>query len=137
MTALRAQGVGLALDDFGTGHSSLSTLRAFPFSEVKIDRCFTQGTMLDERGRGLLEAILQVCRVLDLECVAEGVETPEQLALLKRLGCTHAQGFLIGRPEPPEAIRRTLWLAATASRQMMPGLSDLTEVERVAEVGAD
>jgi diguanylate cyclase (GGDEF)-like protein len=137
MAALRGLGVGLALDDFGTGHSSLSTLRAFPFSEVKIDRCFTQATGQDERGRGLLEAILQVCRVLDLECVAEGVETKEQLELLRRLGCTHAQGFLIGRPEPPEAIRRTLWRAAAEARQILPEISDVQEGRLLGETGSD
>ena len=66
----------------------------------------------DERSRGLIKAILQVCRVLNLDCVAEGVETPEQLALLQKLGCPHAQGYLIGRPEPPATIRRALWRAA-------------------------
>jgi diguanylate cyclase (GGDEF)-like protein len=137
MTALRGLGVGLALDDFGTGHSSLSTLRAFPFSEVKIDRCFTQAMGQDERGRGLLEAILQVCRVLDLECVAEGVETTEQLELLRRLGCTHVQGFLIGRPEPPAAIRRTLWRAAAEARQSGPDMPEAEMGQLLGETGSD
>ncbi len=117
MTALCDLGVRLVLDDFGTGYSSLSTLRSFPFSDVKIDRSFTQGIVQDDRSRGLIEAILQVCHVLDLNCVAEGVETEEQFALLSRLGCTHVQGYLLGHPEPSEKIRRTLWRVAADERQ--------------------
>ena len=117
LTALRELGVRLSLDDFGTGYSSLSALRSFPFSDVKIDRGFTQGIVQDERARGLVESILLVCRVLNLECVAEGVETQSQLALLQRLGCTHAQGYLIGRPEPPATIRRKLWHLVAGERQ--------------------
>jgi diguanylate cyclase (GGDEF)-like protein len=116
LSALRDLGVRLALDDFGTGFSSLSTLRSFPFSDLKIDRTFTQTVLQDDRSRALIEAILQVCRVLNLDCVAEGIETPEQLALLKDLGCTHAQGYLIGRPEPPATIRRALWRASGEGR---------------------
>ncbi len=127
MEGLRDLGVRLALDDFGTGHSSLSTLRAFPFSDLKIDRCFTQGIVQDPRSRGLLEAILQVCRVMELDCVAEGVETEEQLAMVRSLGCTHAQGYLIGRPEPAAAIRRTLWHAASQKAPLPPGLAEGTD----------
>ena len=133
MAGLRDLGVRLALDDFGTGHSSLSTLRAFPFSDLKIDRGFTQGIVQDTRSRGLLEAILQICRVMELDCVAEGVETEEQLAMVRNLGCTHAQGYLIGRPEPAAAIRRTLWRAAANHRPMSPGMADKTIARVVPE----
>lgn len=117
IAALRDLGVRVGLDDFGTGRSSLSTLRCFPFSDIKIDRSFTQGILQDERSRGLIEAILQVCRVMNLDCVAEGVETAEQLAALESMGCSHAQGYLIGYPEPPATIRRTLWRVAGDERQ--------------------
>jgi diguanylate cyclase (GGDEF)-like protein len=120
MTALRDLGVQLVLDDFGTGHSSLSTLRSYPFSDVKIDRAFMQGIARDDRSRGLIEAILQVCRVLDLNCVAEGVETEEQFTLLSSLGCTYAQGYLIGRPEPSTKIRRILSHVTVDERQESP-----------------
>jgi diguanylate cyclase (GGDEF)-like protein len=120
MTALRDLGVGLVLDDFGTGCSSLSALRSYPFSDVKIDRSFVQGIVRNERSRGLIEAILQVCHVLELNCVAEGVETEEQFTLLSSLGCTHAQGYLIGRPEPAARIRRTLWRVAADERAAPP-----------------
>jgi diguanylate cyclase (GGDEF)-like protein len=108
LAALRGLGLRLALDDFGTAHASLSTLRAFPFTDVKIDRSFTQGLLQDSRAQGLLEAILQVCRVLSLDCVAEGVETQAQFDLVSTLGCTHVQGYLIGRPQGADAIRRRL-----------------------------
>jgi diguanylate cyclase (GGDEF)-like protein len=117
MTALRDLGVGLVLDDFGTGYSSLSTLRSYPFSDVKIDRSFMEGIVRDERSRGLIESILQVCRVLELNCVAEGVETEEQFTLLSGLGCTHVQGYLIGRPESPSQIRRRLRRVVADQRQ--------------------
>ncbi len=136
MAGLRDLGVRLALDDFGTGHSSLSTLRAFPFSDLKIDRCFTQGIVQDPRSRGLLEAILQICRVMELDCVAEGVETEEQLTMVRSLGCTHAQGYLIGRPEPAAAIRRTLWRTASHNRQVPPGMSDAAAAAAAARGGA-
>jgi EAL domain-containing protein (putative c-di-GMP-specific phosphodiesterase class I) len=118
VTALRNLGVRLALDDFGTAHSSLSTMVCFPFTDIKIDRQFTNGIAQDERSRSLFEAILQVCRIMNMECVAEGVETEAQLKLLQELGCTYAQGYLIGRPEPREVIRRKLWESA-ASRQVV------------------
>jgi len=120
MGALRDLGVQLVLDDFGTGYSSLSTLRSYPFSDVKIDRSFMQGIVHDDRSRGLIEAILQVCQVLELNCVAEGVETEEQLTLLSSLGCTHVQGYLIQRPEASAKIRRTLWRVAADERQGAP-----------------
>jgi diguanylate cyclase (GGDEF)-like protein len=131
LAGLRDLGVRLALDDFGTGHSSLSTLRAFPFSDLKIDRCFIQGMMQDPRSRGLLEAILQVCRVMELDCVAEGVETEEQLAAVRSLGCTHAQGYLIGRPEPAASIRRTLWRTASNSRPPATGDAEVAPARAV------
>jgi len=116
ITALRDLGIRVALDDFGTGRSSLSTLRCFPFSDIKIDCSFTQGILQDNRSRGLIEAILQVCRVMNIDCVAEGVETVEQLVALESMGCSHAQGHLIGYPEPPVTIRRTLWRVAADER---------------------
>ncbi len=132
LSALRELGVRLSLDDFGTGYSSLSALRSFPISDVKIDRGFTQAMVQDERSRGLVGSILQVCRVLNLECVVEGVETQEQLTLLQSMGCIHAQGYLIGRPEPPATIRRTLWKLAADERQEPPNdLSDALAVTAV------
>ena len=102
-------------------------MRCFPFSDIKIDCSFTQGILQDNRSRGLIEAILQVFRVMNLDCVAEGVETAEQLAALESMGCSHAQGYLIGYPEPPATIRRTLWRVAADERQ------DLSKIQADAK----
>jgi EAL domain-containing protein (putative c-di-GMP-specific phosphodiesterase class I) len=95
---LREIGVGIVLDDFGTGFSSLSLLRDFPVSMVKIDKSFV-GPMLQDRGAlAIVRAVLGMCRDLDVPVVAEGVETEAQAERLAELGCSHVQGFLFGRP---------------------------------------
>jgi diguanylate cyclase len=100
LRALRALGVRIAIDDFGTGYSSLSYLRRLPADIVKIDRSFVQD--LDSGGRSttLVASIIELARSLHLDVVAEGVETAEQHAVLTGLACSHAQGYLFGRPLP-------------------------------------
>jgi diguanylate cyclase (GGDEF)-like protein/PAS domain S-box-containing protein len=93
-------GVRIALDDFGTGYSSLSLLQKFPVHLVKIDRSFVQPVLVDSSARAIVKAVLSMCRDMGLPTVAEGIETPEQLELLRELGCSHGQGFLFGRPIP-------------------------------------
>src|SRR5207302_8767520 len=90
---ITALGPTIAMDDFGTGYSSLSYLRKFPFDEIKIDRSFVQAQVNDEGVQAITEAILVMCRHLGLKVVAEGVESPRQLALLQRQGCDSIQGF--------------------------------------------
>ena len=97
---LRALGVRIVLDDFGVGYSSLSYFRDFPFDKIKIDRSFV-AEMLDSRqARSIVQAMVSLGRGLDLQVVAEGVETHRQLAALTKLGCTQVQGYLFGRPAP-------------------------------------
>jgi EAL domain-containing protein (putative c-di-GMP-specific phosphodiesterase class I) len=96
---LRALGVGIVLDDFGTGFSSLSLLRDFPVSMVKIDRSFISPLLEDPGALAIVRAVLGMCRDLDVPVVAEGVETEGQAARLEELGCSHVQGFLFGRPQ--------------------------------------
>jgi diguanylate cyclase (GGDEF)-like protein len=99
LNALRALGVGIVLDDFGTGFSSLSLLRDFPVSMVKIDRSFI-APLLDDRGAlAIVRAVLGMCRDLGVPVVAEGVENEGQADRLAELGCSHVQGFLFGRPQ--------------------------------------
>ncbi len=97
---LRALGVALALDDFGTGYSSLAYLKRFPIDELKIDRLFIGGIDHNARDAALVAAIISLGHSLGLRVVAEGVETPAQLEVLRAQGCDIAQGFLLARPRP-------------------------------------
>jgi EAL domain-containing protein (putative c-di-GMP-specific phosphodiesterase class I) len=98
MAALRALGVSFALDDFGTGYSSLSNLLRFQFDKVKIDKSFVQAQNKDPEARAIVEAIVVMSRHLGLMITAEGVETHEQLSILRRQGCPQVQGYLLGMP---------------------------------------
>ncbi len=97
MQALKAIGVRLALDDFGTGYSSLSYLRRFPLDVLKIDKSFVHALGTQE-GPGLVRSVLRLGDTFHLATLAEGIELPEQHAMLKALGCTYGQGFLFARP---------------------------------------
>ncbi|MBR9825035.1 MAG: EAL domain-containing protein [Alphaproteobacteria bacterium] len=99
---LRARGVNFAIDDFGTGHSSLSYLTRMPFDVFKIDQSFVRNMATDAHDRIVVETILAMAKALKLETVAEGVETAEQMTMLRAMGATLAQGFLYGRPMPFE-----------------------------------
>jgi diguanylate cyclase (GGDEF)-like protein len=103
-SALRALGVRVALDDFGTGYSSLSYLQHLPFDVVKVDRAFVQDLRPGGSGARIVDAIVRLAHGLGAEVVAEGVERQEQLDLLAGLGCDVAQGFLLGRPLPPDQL---------------------------------
>ena len=93
-------GVRIALDDFGTGYSSLSLLRDLPVSTVKIDRSFISPIMVDPTATAIVRSVIALCQELHVTTVGEGVETLEQLAALRVLGCSQAQGYLLGRPAP-------------------------------------
>ncbi len=103
-------GVGVAIDDFGTGYSSLNYVRTMALSQLKIDLSFIQNIENSEKDRRLVEAMIAMAHAMDFEVIAEGVETREQLALLKRMGCDQAQGFFLSRPQPEESL--TPWLKA-------------------------
>jgi diguanylate cyclase (GGDEF)-like protein len=98
LRGLRALGVGVALDDFGTGYSSLSYLRKFPFSKLKIDQSFVRGTDTREDNIVIIQAVAEMAQRLGMIVTAEGIETEEQLAIIKRAGCMQGQGYLFGRP---------------------------------------
>ncbi|MCA9504031.1 MAG: EAL domain-containing protein [Spirochaetaceae bacterium] len=99
---LKEMGVGLALDDFGTGYSSLSYLRRFTIDRVKIDRSFVNELPENADDAALTAAIIAMCHGLRLKVVAEGVETTRQALFLRQRGCDELQGYLFGRPAPPE-----------------------------------
>jgi diguanylate cyclase (GGDEF)-like protein len=115
LTRLRALGVELAIDDFGTGYSSLSYLQHLDVDELKIDRGFVEHLGRDDRTAALVRTIISIAHTLDLAVVAEGVETEAQLDELRRLGCTHVQGFLLARPQTAAD------LAITARTVMITG----------------
>jgi diguanylate cyclase (GGDEF)-like protein/PAS domain S-box-containing protein len=100
LTALRDLGVGIGIDDFGTGYSSLRYLRQFPATFLKLDRGFVAGITDVPADAAIVAAVAGLARDLSLGCVAEGVETPEQLDALRAMGVRLGQGFLFGRPMP-------------------------------------
>jgi diguanylate cyclase (GGDEF)-like protein len=100
LARFRSAGVRLAVDDFGTGWSSLTYLRRLPLDCVKIDRSFVEGVADHEGDRQIVSAVAGLAHALSLESVAEGVEVLDQLKTVRDLGCSHAQGFLFGRPMP-------------------------------------
>jgi EAL domain-containing protein (putative c-di-GMP-specific phosphodiesterase class I) len=97
---LRAMGVLLSIDDFGTGYSSMTYLKRFPINEIKIDRSFVGEIPANADDAAITTAIVAMARGLNVEVVAEGVETQEQLDFLTALGCHRAQGYYIGRAVP-------------------------------------
>jgi diguanylate cyclase (GGDEF)-like protein len=97
---LRARGIRIAIDDFGTGHSNLASLSRLPFDVFKIDQSFVHALGKDQHAPALIETIIAMAGSLNYETVAEGVETQEQAAFLKRRGATLGQGYLFGKPMP-------------------------------------
>jgi diguanylate cyclase (GGDEF)-like protein len=102
--ALTALGVRFSIDDFGTGYSSLAYLKRFSAHVLKIDRSFIDGLGRDAQDTAIVGATIALAEALGMETVAEGVEDPDQLGFLRRLGCSRAQGYYFSRPVPPDQI---------------------------------
>ena len=108
MATLKQKGILFALDDFGTGYSSISYLKQLPVSILKIDQSFVRDITFDRNDRVLVETISAMGAMLDLDVVAEGVETEEQLSLIRQYGCRFYQGYCCSRPLPAEQFKSLL-----------------------------
>jgi diguanylate cyclase (GGDEF)-like protein len=120
---LRALGVAIALDDFGSGYSSLTSLEQLPITRVKLDRTLVEAIDSNPRSAAIARSIITLCHGLGLQVVAEGVERPEQLAVLLQHGPVGVQGYLLSEPVPSEAVVDEAQNAAARTRQMLAALA--------------
>lgn len=116
--ALKALGLRLAIDDFGTGYSALSYLQRFPVDTIKIDQSFIRNVVGNQEAQAIVKAIIGMANALNLTVVAEGVETKDQAAFLRKEGCQECQGYLFGRPMPPDDV--SVYFAARDRRAQRP-----------------
>jgi EAL domain-containing protein (putative c-di-GMP-specific phosphodiesterase class I) len=114
LTRLRLKQVKLSIDDFGTGYAMMQQLRNIPATELKIDQSFVQNMQNSGRDRIVVRKTIEMGHELGMHVIAEGVETEEQLDLLRHDGCDSVQGFLFSRPLPPEEL--VVWLESYRSR---------------------
>ena len=105
MNKLRELGVKLAMDDFGTGYSSLSYLQTLPITLLKLDRSFITDIASDNIAYEIVSAVIRIAKSKKIETIAEGIENKVQESILRSAGCDFAQGFLYGKPMPPEKLQ--------------------------------
>jgi len=128
MNALKEIGVAFSLDDFGTGYSSLQYLKRLPIEQLKIDQSFIRDIATDSSDKAIVCAIIAMAHSLNLDVIAEGVETEEQRQFLLDKCCTHYQGYLFGKPIPIEAFEASL-------RQNVIAMSEMTVAMRRGDSG--
>ena len=126
---LSAQGVGIHIDDFGTGYSSLSYLAQLPVKAVKIDRTFVSKLAESETTVRVVQAIVALGKAMNLKVVAEGVETDQQYAIVRRLGCDLAQGYFIAKPMPPAAFKT--WCGGHEDTQSLKHGASVVSIDSV------
>ena len=113
LAGLDALGIKISLDGFGTGYSSLSYLRKYPFDILKIDRSFISDITTNSADRELTNAAIAMAHSLNLKVVAEGIETKDQLNLLKAMNCEFGQGYLFSKPVPEDQMTNILTIAVS------------------------
>jgi diguanylate cyclase (GGDEF)-like protein len=133
---LKSLGISVALDDFGTGYSSLSTLRSFPFDRLKVDRSFVKDMLTSSDAAAIVNSVIGLGRALGLRVVAEGVERDEHVIMLRSSGCHEVQGYLFGKPLPPEEYSHLMKPSCPVRRR--PGALNVTApvLERSSDVDA-
>jgi EAL domain-containing protein (putative c-di-GMP-specific phosphodiesterase class I) len=132
LEAMRRLGVRIAIDDFGTGYSSLLYLRRYPSSALKLDRAFVAGITLNPDDRAICSSVVSLAHAVGATSIAEGVETLEQYAALRRMGCQHAQGFLWSPAVPIKDLPDVL-LSCRAAPRPLPVRPELSAVRRLEQ----
>jgi diguanylate cyclase (GGDEF)-like protein/PAS domain S-box-containing protein len=133
IASLKSIGLKLALDDFGTGYSSLSYLQRVPFDKIKVDRSFVSGASdPTSRNAALIRAMVGLASDLKMKTIAEGVETEEELALVRSLGCSLVQGYIFGKPMPAEEARELAVKGSAALPEKLPPREPRIRIIRAA-----
>jgi len=122
LRSLKELNIGLEIDDFGTGYSSLSYLNQLPFDTLKIDRSFVKDAGADDESWDIVSTILELARSMNLRVVAEGVETADQFALLKTLGCSHAQGYYLAKPADAKTVQTRIQAGVFSTKSAQPAM---------------
>ena len=132
---IRERGVQIALDDFGTGYSTLSYLKRLPVDVLKVDRSFIAGAESDQRDAALIQAILSIGWGMDLQVVAEGIETETQCELLRLSGCRLGQGFLFAHPLPADEVQVPAGMAGPPGPDHRRRLNDTSRAPSATGAG--
>jgi len=119
---LTAIGIRFAIDDFGTGYSSLAYLQRFPLAKLKIDRSFVENLLTSRNDQAIVSAVVGLAQTLELELVAEGVETEAQRELLTAMGCDHIQGWLVCKALPSDELAKRFEDRVLRLHEVVPGL---------------
>ena len=117
MNEIKSLGIKLSMDDFGTGYSSLSYIQILPITLLKLDRSFVMYLEDDAISREIVSAVIRIAKSKKIETIAEGIETPGQVDILKQSGCDLAQGFFFGKPMPADKFEEFMKLKAEQAKQ--------------------